>query len=91
MKYEMLNGQQVVVGWGKKLQAAQKQRVYKIGRKLFERIPFGSDEAGKATDSQSCRDCAAARGQLHVPRCCVEDCPRCGGQRISCDCKSTPV
>ena len=86
MRYEMLNGQRVVAGWGERLREAQGKRVYRIRRKLYERIPFGSDEGGKATDAESCRDCAAARGQLHVPRCCVEDCPRCGGQVISCEC-----
>jgi hypothetical protein len=55
-------------------------------RKVFERIPFGQDYAGEESDAESCRDCAAARGQLHVPICCLEQCPRCGGQVLGCDC-----
>ena len=57
-----------------------------IDGEVFERIPFGKDYAGEASDVASCRDCAAARGQLHVPVCCLEQCPSCGGQAIGCDC-----
>jgi hypothetical protein len=82
----ILNGQEVAAGWGAILRAAQEHRVYRIRRKVFERIPFGQDYAGKESDAESCRDCAAARGQLHVPVCCLEQCPRCGGQVLGCDC-----
>ena len=30
--------------------------------------------------------CGAAEGEFHVPGCCSERCPFCGGQLISCDC-----
>ena len=83
---EAVNGQEVRRGWGAILRAAQKHRVYRIRRKMFERIPFGQDYAGEESDAESCRDCAAARGQLHVPVCCREQCPRCGGQVLGCDC-----
>jgi hypothetical protein len=36
--------------------------------------------------SKPCGDCAAVRGQLHVFMCDIEQCPRCKGQRLSCDC-----
>lgn len=85
--FEIVNGQEVRPGWGAILRAAQKHRVYRIRRRLFERIAFGQDYAGKETDAASCRDCAAARGQLHVPVCCQEQCPRCGGQVLGCDCE----
>lgn len=82
----VVNGQEVGEGWDVVLAEAQLERTYSIGGELFERIPFGEDYAGEASGLPSCRDCAAARGQLHVPICCLEQCPSCGAQAISCDC-----
>ncbi|HEX2826058.1 MAG TPA: hypothetical protein VHP37_06910 [Burkholderiales bacterium] len=33
-----------------------------------------------------CRDCNAAPGFVHHWNCCVERCPQCGRQLISCPC-----
>jgi hypothetical protein len=82
----VVNGQEVAEGWDLVLAEAQDDRTYSIDGEVFERIPFGEDYAGEASDAASCRDCAAARGQLHVPICCLEQCPRCGGQTIGCGC-----
>jgi len=82
----VVNGQEVGEGWDRVLAEAQQDRTYSIDGKVFERIPFGKDYAGEVSDAPSCRDCAAARGQLHVPVCCLEQCPCCGGQAIGCDC-----
>jgi hypothetical protein len=36
-----------------------------------------------------CRDCGVAVGQVHVLRCGIEQCPRCGGQYMSCSCEGS--
>jgi hypothetical protein len=82
----VVNGQEVAEGWDLVLAEAQTDRTYSIAGEVLERIPFGEDYAGQASDAPSCGDCAAARGQLHVPICCLEQCPGCGGQAIGCDC-----
>jgi hypothetical protein len=33
-----------------------------------------------------CHDCNVAAGGYHHPGCDAEECPRCGGQIISCAC-----
>jgi hypothetical protein len=38
------------------------------------------------TERQTCGDCDAKEGQLHVLGCDMEPCPAGGGQLISCDC-----
>lgn len=58
-----------------------------------ERIAFGDErthgahwgEQVKLTGAR-CRDCGSTPGHLHHPGCCVEECPACGGQVLSCDC-----
>jgi hypothetical protein len=51
----------------------------------YKRIKYGEEEDN--TDIQSrCHDCGAKRGHYHHFRCDVEQCPRCKGQLLSCDC-----
>ena len=44
---------------------------------IFERVRNNGD---------TCRDCGVERGALHVTFCCIEACPRCGAQRLTCLC-----
>lgn len=47
----------------------------------IEPIPYSPDY-----DSERCHDCYTPRGGIHHPGCDMEQCPRCGGQLISCSC-----
>jgi hypothetical protein len=40
-----------------------------------------------ANTNDVCRDCGAAPSEFHRPGCDVEQCPYCGFQFISCDCR----
>jgi hypothetical protein len=56
-------------------------------------IRFGAEppahfglEPGEALSVDRCGDCGVLRGGVHHPGCEFEQCPRCGGQLIGCDC-----
>ncbi len=36
----------------------------------------------------TCHDCGAKEGEIHMWGCDMEECPFCGGQLISCDCSA---
>jgi hypothetical protein len=46
---------------------------------VLARIPYEG--------TQPCHDCAVPPGTLHHPGCDAEECPRCRGQAIGCDCE----
>jgi len=83
---EIVNGKEVVRGWGKALRISQANPTYLIDGKPFDRVPYGEEDPGEPPANPACRDCAAAPGQFHVPGCCLERCPRCGDQAIGCGC-----
>ena len=39
------------------------------------------------TGTKRCPDCNVRRGAYHHTGCSKSQCPRCGGQEISCDCE----
>jgi hypothetical protein len=84
-KMETVNGVRVGRGWGAILRQSQEHPRYRIGGKRLSRIRYG-EESDDPPANPACRDCAAAPGQFHVPGCCLEHCPRCRGQAISCGC-----
>lgn len=62
---------------------------------VYGRIPYGEEkrmheglapEYVKGMFDTPCHDCNVTKGQYHHLGCDMEECPRCGGQLISCDC-----
>jgi len=55
--------------------------VYVIAGTVYPRVCARTD---------ACHDCGARTGEFHLQGCDMEQCPRCGGQFISCDCEKSP-
>lgn len=80
----------------KELERAQEYR-YCISKNVaYERIKYGDEQKlyfkfyGKEINLESscryCGDCLATIGEIHAEGCDCELCPKCGNQRITCDC-----
>jgi hypothetical protein len=74
--------------WNRKIKASQLIPSYGIGGESFTRVKYGEESSDWGADGHACGDCAVEKGQFHVPNCDVEECPKCGGQAISCDCET---
>jgi hypothetical protein len=54
------------------------------------RVRYGDEKQDWGAEASACHDCRVVRGQVHVAGCDVEECPKCHGQLIGCDCRSKP-
>jgi hypothetical protein len=87
------NGMNILKTWPAELLAAQDIEEVEIEHGKHRRIAYGDethwDEMATLAAANPCHDCGATKGQLHVPGCDVEQCPRCKGQMLSCPCEVT--
>ena len=74
-----------------RIDAAQEIATSTIGGTVYGRIRYGHEGDDAADGERDCRDCGVHKGQFHVPACCVEQCPCCYGQAITCDCFTIPA
>lgn len=80
------------VDWREEVRKAQLLDTVTIDGADYSRLAWGSDtfwlphEEHPADRGQPCRTCLAEPGELHLPKCEDEQCPRCAGQAIQCNC-----
>lgn len=49
---------------------------------------FKKNHSREEWNNRTCHDCGVQMGEYHRTGCDWEECPRCGGQYISCDCET---
>ncbi len=58
-----------------------------VNNESMRRLAYGRDQrATGLTPDRRCHDCNVTWGHLHHPGCDMEECPKCGGQLLSCNC-----
>ena len=85
-EFVIYQGVRMIKGWPEKIEAAQLQTTVTVAGHERQRLRYGEEGDDWGADERPCHDCAVVKGQLHVPGCDVERCPRCGDQQISCEC-----
>lgn len=60
-------------------------KVYPRSKKFFDALDE-TENAEAVKDGERCHDCGIVAGTIHHVECDAEECPRCGGQFISCGC-----
>jgi hypothetical protein len=79
-------GMRVTADWPARLREAQLETTCRADGVEMARVRYGDEQHDWRAGRRPCHDCAAVKGEFHVPGCDVEECPACGGQRLSCDC-----
>lgn len=88
----LYNGIEVSRGWPAEVMAAQSETTITLNEKEFARLRRGvgwpslGEYPCHDCGVYPCHDCGVVDGQLHVPMCDMEVCPRCFGQLITCGC-----
>lgn len=80
------NGVEVIRRWPTEILNAQSETTVELYGREYERLAYGMEPGWEMYATYPCHDCAVQAGQLHVPNCDVEACPRCFGQLITCGC-----
>lgn len=84
-KKVMYNGIEVEEYWPGEVEKAQEIISYTVNSQAFPRIAFGQEN--NFDETNVCESCAVLKGQLHVPGCDVEECPKCNQKALLCDCE----
>lgn len=69
--------------WRGRIDEAQQQQTIDLKGTKYTRVRCGDEDDHALT---LCPDCGVTKDQYHVQRCDQEQCPRCDGQQLSCDC-----
>jgi hypothetical protein len=85
----MSTNDSITPAFRRRMRAAQDERILLFQGTVYTRVPYTHETIwGDAFQQRTepCCDCAVAPGELHVPTCCMEECPVCHDeQRISCE------
>jgi hypothetical protein len=78
---------QMLENWPKEIADAQRKLRIRVSGREYERIRYGDEAmARRSPKKPECPGCSVHKGQLHVPRCYVEQCAACGDESLCCDC-----
>jgi hypothetical protein len=80
----LYNDVEVARTWPAEVMSAQEATKIELHGREFDRLVRGVD--WPSLGEYPCHDCGIVDGQLHVPGCDMETCPRCFGQLITCGC-----
>jgi hypothetical protein len=62
-----------------------------IGGKAYAPIRWGQERRPRHRyEPDECGDCGTPLGGVHHPGCCLERCPACHGQALTCGCFHEP-
>ena len=81
-------GKQMARDWAEMLEASQRETHYIDEDGQHGRIPYGSETFITIENTRAipCRHCDTIHGKLHEPGCDYEECPKCNGGIMNCEC-----
>lgn len=83
----LYNGVVMDADWPAEIEAAQTIINIQLGGKSYKRVAFGKERDMATQGLDNCGECGVLPGQLHVPDCDLEQCPKCYEQLSSCGCQ----